>query len=158
MKLNEYRLKNAENYFEVNCCDFSSDDIFLDSIAVRLEKGIDILTFNGSSVFDKKFVELGKKLRELCSFYNTIYLIKGRIDVAKLVEADGVVLDENDIDISDAKKLLDEISIFGFEITDNGDYKEYSHKEYDFFICEKPLNNFKDFSDKKYFVKNFINH
>ena len=87
-----------------------------------------MLQFNQGKISTKEYFLLGKKIRELCSIFNVILIIENRIDVAKAVCADGVILNENELPPEFAKEFLDENSIIGVSAgTENLDFSEFDY-------------------------------
>lgn len=100
-------------YLVTNSDQFDSDDEFLDAIASALEGGIDILQLREKTMSAKKILELGKKIKQLCLQYDTIFIVNDRIDIAYMLEADGVHLGQDDLDIKAAKEILGDKCIVG---------------------------------------------
>lgn len=53
------------------------------------------------------------RLKKLCKQYNTLFIINDDIELAKIINADGVHLGQNDVDIKTARKYLGENKIIG---------------------------------------------
>lgn len=100
-------------YLVTNSDQFNSDDEFLDAIASALEGGIDILQLREKNMSAKKILELGKKIKQLCLQYDTIFIVNDRIDIAYMLEADGVHLGQDDLDIKAAREILGDKCIVG---------------------------------------------
>lgn len=100
-------------YLVTNSDQFNSDDEFLDAIASALEGGIDILQLREKNMPTKKILELGKKIKQLCLQYDTIFIVNDRIDIAFMLEADGVHLGQDDLDIKAAREILGNKCIVG---------------------------------------------
>lgn len=100
-------------YLVTNSDQFDSDDEFLDAIASALEGGIDILQLREKNMSAKKILELGKKIKQLCLQYDTIFIVNDRIDIAYMLEADGVHLGQDDLDIKAAREILGDKCIVG---------------------------------------------
>ncbi len=58
----------------------------------------------------------------MCAIYGAILVIEDRIDIAKLISADGVYLDSESIDINSAKTMLDDNMIIGSDCNIYADY------------------------------------
>lgn len=113
VKLNKFRMQDRKLYLVTNSDSFESDDAFLDAVASALKGGVDILQLREKNACAKKVIELGKKVRELCSLYNALFIVNDRIDIAKIVKADGVHLGQDDADIDSAREMLGENAIVG---------------------------------------------
>jgi thiamine-phosphate pyrophosphorylase len=92
---------------------FNSEDDFLDATASALQGGVDILQFREKTMPAKKFLELGKKLKQLCLEYGVTFIINDRIDIAAILEADGVHLGQDDLSVKAAREILGEKCIVG---------------------------------------------
>jgi thiamine-phosphate pyrophosphorylase len=112
-KLNKYRLKDKKLYLVTNSEAFQDDNKFLDAVASALKGGVQIVQLREKHSNAKRIIELGKKIRELCSLYDAIFIINDRVDVANIVKADGVHLGQDDIDIKSAREILGQDFIVG---------------------------------------------
>lgn len=113
MKINKLRLKDKKSYLVIEYTKFDDKNDLLNKIANKLETGIEIIELNCTNANLKELIPDAKKIRELCSIYNVLYIVNDRIDIAQITEADGIFLEENSIDIENAKRLLNENSIIG---------------------------------------------
>ena len=84
----------------------------LDDIAQALKNNIKIIHFFIKNLSDKENLELAFKIRQLCSIYDSLFIINSRVDIAKITNADGVCLNKNDIDVKYAKDILGNDKIF----------------------------------------------
>lgn len=112
-KYNQIKIAEKHLYLVTNSDRFESDDAFLDAIASSLQGGVDILQLREKSMPAKKFFELGKKVKQLCLQYDTTFIINDRVDIAALLEADGVHLGQDDLDVKSAREILGANAIVG---------------------------------------------
>ena len=84
----------------------------LDDIAQALKNNIKIIHFFIKNLSDKENLELAFKIRQLCSIYDSLFIINSRADIAKITNADGICLNKNDIDVKYAKDILGSDKIF----------------------------------------------
>lgn len=112
-KYNQIKLADKKLYLVTNSDKFESDDEFLDAIASSLEGGVDILQLREKNMPAKRVIELGRKIKQLCLQYDTTFIINDRIDIAALVEADGVHLGQDDLDVASAREILGANAIVG---------------------------------------------
>lgn len=109
--------KNSLNdkclYLVTNSDKFSSEDEFLDAVASALQGGVDILQLREKNMSAKKILELGKKLKLLCSEYGATFIVNDRIDIAAILDADGVHLGQDDLDVKSAREILGKDKIVG---------------------------------------------
>lgn len=54
----------------------------------------------------RKFVELGRMIREITREHGVLFFVNDRVDVALLVDADGVHIGQDDISCQDARRLV----------------------------------------------------
>jgi thiamine-phosphate pyrophosphorylase len=112
-KLNKIRLKDRKLYLVTDGSKFKNNDQFLDAVASALKGGVQIVQLREKTATAKEFIELGKKVRELCYMFDALFIVNDRVDIAKIVKADGVHLGQDDIDIADARKILGDMAIMG---------------------------------------------
>jgi len=112
-KYNQVKLGDKKLYLVTNSDSFDSDDEFLDAIASALEGGVDVLQLREKKMTANKILELGRKIKQLCLQYDTTFIINDRVDIAALLEADGVHLGQDDLDVKSAREILGENAIVG---------------------------------------------
>lgn len=100
-------------YLVTNSDKFASEDEFLDAVASALQGGVDILQLREKNMPAKKILELGKKLKQLCSEYGATFIVNDRIDIAAILDADGVHLGQDDLDVKSAREILGDKCIVG---------------------------------------------
>ncbi len=113
MNIKKYLLDKRRLYLVTNSDAFNSDDEFLDRIALALKSGVDIIQLREKKRPAKEIIELGYKIRELASNFNALFIVNDRIDIAKIVKADGVHLGQDDISLSTAREILGDEFIIG---------------------------------------------
>lgn len=112
-KLKLANLNDKRLYLVTDSSKFKSHDEFLDKIALSLKGGVQIIQLREKNSCAKEFIELGKKVKELCAIYDALFIINDRVDIANITGADGVHLGQDDIDIKSARYLLGNDSIIG---------------------------------------------
>lgn len=110
---NKLMLENKKLYLVTNSDKFENEDDFLNAIASSLKGGVDILQFREKTMPANKILELGKKIKLLCSEYDTTFIINDRIDIAYVLQADGVHLGQDDMDVASARDILGHNAIIG---------------------------------------------
>ncbi|MCL1925144.1 MAG: thiamine phosphate synthase [Defluviitaleaceae bacterium] len=68
--------------------------------------GVTIVQLREKNKSSRKFYEKAVKIREITKKYNTPLIINDRVDIAYAVEADGVHLGQDDLDIKEARKIM----------------------------------------------------
>ncbi len=112
-KYNQIKLADKKLYLVTNSDEFESEDKFLDAIASALEGGVDILQLREKTMPASKILELGKKIKQLCLQYDVTFIVNDRIDIAALLEADGVHLGQDDLEVKSARDILGANAIVG---------------------------------------------
>ena len=92
MNINQLRLKNKKKYLIVNSDKFKTENDFLDAIAQKLNEGIDIIELREQNSTPDKIVRIGKKIRELCSIFNTLFIMTQKPGVSDAFLADNLTL------------------------------------------------------------------
>ena len=149
MKINQLRLKNKKKYLIVNSDSYKTENDFLDAIANRLNEGIDIIELREINSTPDKIIRIGKKVRELSSIFNTIFIINDRIDIAQIIHADGIFLNKFSIDITSARELTNKETIIGKFVSNEEEIKKAEKDGADYLIYEKDINSK---TDLPYFI------
>ena len=115
LKENYNRIKLSEKklYLVTNSDSFESEDAFLDAVASALEGGVDIVQLREKKMGANEILNLGKKIKLLCSQYNATFIVNDRIDIAAILQADGVHLGQDDLDVKSAREILGHNTIVG---------------------------------------------
>lgn len=139
-KLNKYLLKNRKNYQVIALHASEQEDKQLDNIGKILSNGAEIIELQAKNFCAKNFLSIAEKVRELTGVFGALLIIYDRIDIAKLVNADGILLDKNSMPVKAALKLTEGSILIGF-YADNE--KELLNIEdgVDFITSKKILNN-----------------
>ena len=110
---NKYMLENKKLYLVTNSDKFETETDFLNAVASALKGGVDILQLREKTMSANKIIELGKKIKLLCAEYNTTFIVNDRVDIAYILEADGVHLGQDDMDVASARTILGNNAIIG---------------------------------------------
>lgn len=78
-----------------------------------LQGGVDILQLRESSLPDSKLLEAAVQFRELTRKYKALFIVNDRPDIARVSEADGVHLGQEDLPVSGARAVLKEGKLVG---------------------------------------------
>ena len=86
----------------------------IEKIAKEMIKGgTKIIQYRDKSSMDRDFVGNSRKLQRICYDSDVIFIINDRVDVAYIVNADGVHLGQDDMPVSEARKILGQEKIIG---------------------------------------------
>lgn len=112
-KYNKLMLEDKKLYLVTNSDKFESEDKFLDAVAAALKGGVDILQLREKTKTASEILELGKKVKLLCAEYGATFIVNDRVDIAYVLESDGVHLGQDDMDVASARKILGPNAIIG---------------------------------------------
>lgn len=112
-KYNQIKIESKYLYLVTNSDKFETENDFLDAVASALQGGVDILQLREKSKPASEILSLGRKIKQLCLQYNTTFIVNDRIDIAAILEADGVHLGQDDLDVKSAREILGSNAIVG---------------------------------------------
>ncbi len=75
--------------------------------------GADIIQFRDNSLSDRDFLATAFELKDICKKYNVLFTVNNRVDIARIVDADGVHVGQKDIPVKYARKILGNSKIIG---------------------------------------------
>ena len=111
--INKEKLKKDLKLYLVTDSEILKDRDFYKCIEDAIKSGVTMVQLREKNADGKEFLEKAIKLRKLTNKYNTTFVINDRIDIAILVDADGVHIGQSDIDAVSARKLLGDNKIIG---------------------------------------------
>ena len=111
--INKEKLKKDLKLYLVTDSEILKDRDFYKCIEDAIKSGVTMVQLREKNTDGKEFLEKAIKLRELTNKYNVTFVINDRIDIAMLVDADGVHIGQSDIDAVYARKLLGDNKIIG---------------------------------------------
>ena len=111
--INKDKLKKDLKLYLVTDSEILKDRDFYKCIEDAIKSGVTMVQLREKNTDGKEFLEKAIKLRELTNKYNVTFVINDRIDIAMLVDADGVHIGKSDIDAVSARKLLGDNKIIG---------------------------------------------
>ena len=106
------QLSKAHLYFVMGAASTSGRSA-LETAEAALKGGVDILQLRDYSLGDTELIELALQLRKLTSKYKALFIVNNRPDLAKLSDADGVHLGQDDLPVAEARRILDDGKIVG---------------------------------------------
>ena len=122
-KLNYLKLSSKNIYYRAKIKNDNSQ--LLDTIAAAMYGGIDIIELSGRNITAAEFYTVASKVKLLAAQFNTTFIIDERVDIAYLLESDGIFLKDSDLSIKKAHKLLEQTSFIGTDNTQNSDADYY---------------------------------
>ncbi|MFC1624290.1 thiamine phosphate synthase [Candidatus Omnitrophota bacterium] len=83
------------------------------TISQALKAGIDIIQYRDKEATDREFLETGKKIKDLLSKKDVLFIVDDRVEVALALDADGVHLGQEDMPVKVARSILGTKKIIG---------------------------------------------
>ncbi|HEX9912130.1 MAG TPA: thiamine phosphate synthase, partial [candidate division Zixibacteria bacterium] len=82
-------------------------------ISLVIEGGAQMIQFRDKESSDKEFLEKAKGIQKITRKKKIPLIINDRVDVAKLIDAEGVHLGEDDLPVKEARRILGSEKIIG---------------------------------------------
>jgi thiamine-phosphate pyrophosphorylase len=87
-------------------------------ISLVIEGGAQMIQFRDKESSDKEFLEKAKGIQKITRKKKIPLIINDRVDVAKLIDAEGVHLGEDDLPVKEARRILGSEKIIGASACD----------------------------------------
>ena len=111
--IDKKKLKKSLKLYLVTDSDLLKGRDFYKCIEEAIKAGVTMVQLREKDADGKEFLEKARKLRELTKKYNVSFIINDRVDIALLVDADGVHVGQSDIDAVSVRRLIGENKIIG---------------------------------------------
>lgn len=85
----------------------------VDMVSQAVAGGVDIIQLRYKGATTRQLLEVGEKIKPVLTSGNIPFIINDRIDVAQVLDADGVHLGQDDMPIKIARKILGPDKIIG---------------------------------------------
>ena len=112
--LKKIKLMTKSQSVVVDLNNLHDNNEVLNNVAKMLDNGILFVQLVPDKNSDVRTLDVSNKILQLSALYNFTFIIKQRADIAFILEADGILLDENSMDIHSAKEILGKNTIIGF--------------------------------------------
>ncbi len=99
-------------YFITDSSGFDEKE-FLRIVEEALRGGVTLIQLREKNKSTKEYIELAEKVHDITKKYNVPLLIDDRVDVALAIDAEGVHLGADDMDIATARKIMGKDKIIG---------------------------------------------
>ena len=77
------------------------------------EGGVDVVQLREKGAGDRAILAKAREIREITRRFGIVFILNDRPDLARLAEADGVHLGQEDLSVADARRLLGPDSLIG---------------------------------------------
>jgi thiamine-phosphate pyrophosphorylase len=105
------RLAQANLCVLLDGCD--STEAFQQTVAQLVQAGVGMVQLRDKQLEDRDLVDRGRILRRLTRSTETLAIINDRADVAAAVQADGVHLGQEDLNVKDARAIVGTRTLIG---------------------------------------------
>lgn len=78
----------------------------IDAARRAIEGGADVIQMREKNLADRELLDLAREYRRLCTETGALFIVNDRPDLARLCEADGVHLGQDDLPAPEARKIL----------------------------------------------------
>lgn len=85
----------------------------LECVKAMIDGGIKIIQYRDKTKSIKEKVKEAREIRELCREHNVVFIVNDHVDIAILVDADGVHIGQDDMSPADVRKLIGSDKIIG---------------------------------------------
>ena len=107
------RIIIPEGIYGITGDNFAHGKTNLECVKAMIEGGIKIIQYRDKTKSIKEKVKEAREIRELCKRNGVIFIVNDHVDIAILVDADGVHIGQDDMDPSDVRKLIGDNKIIG---------------------------------------------
>ena len=107
------RIIIPEGIYGITGDNFAHGKNNLECVKAMIEGGIKIIQYRDKTKSIKEKVKEAREIRELCRENGVIFIVNDHVDIAILVDADGVHIGQDDMDPSDVRKLIGDNKIIG---------------------------------------------
>lgn len=114
---------------------FTEQYSYLDSVRIALEGGCRWLQLRMKEGTPEEIIPVAKEAMRLCRKHGATFLIDDHVELAKLLEADGVHLGRNDMPIAEARKILGNSFIIGGTANSFEDVRKHYEAGADYIGC-----------------------
>lgn len=92
---------------------FGSGQDLCSRAEAALKGGVTCLQYREKELKGQDYIELGSRLKKLCSQYRVPFLLNDYVDLVEPLNADGVHVGQNDLDVAAARRKLGPDKIIG---------------------------------------------
>ena len=107
------RIIIPEGIYGITGDNFAHGRSNLECVKAMIEGGIKIIQYRDKTKSIKEKVKEAREIRELCREHGVVFIVNDHVDIAILVDADGVHIGQDDMDPSDVRKLIGDNKIIG---------------------------------------------
>lgn len=84
-----------------------------DDVKESLDGGVTFIQLRAKTLDEETFLLEAKEIKSLCEAYHVPFVINDNVDIAKKINADGVHVGQDDMNVEDVRRILGEEKIIG---------------------------------------------
>lgn len=107
------RIIIPEGIYGITGDNFAHGRSNLECVKAMIEGGIKIIQYRDKTKSIKEKTKEAREIRELCKKHGVIFIVNDHVDIALLVDADGVHIGQDDMSPADVRKLVGDDKIIG---------------------------------------------
>lgn len=107
------RIIIPEGIYGITGDNFAHGKSNLQCVKAMIEGGIKIIQYRDKTKSIKEKVKEAREIKELCRENGVVFIVNDHVDIALLVDADGVHIGQDDMEPSDVRKLIGDDKIIG---------------------------------------------
>ena len=107
------RIIIPEGIYGITGDNFAHGKSNLECVKAMIEGGIKIIQYRDKTKSIKEKTKEAREIRELCKKHGVIFIVNDHVDIALLVDADGVHIGQDDMSPADVRKLVGDDKIIG---------------------------------------------
>lgn len=107
------RIIIPEGIYGITGDNFAHGRSNLECVKAMIEGGIKIIQYRDKTKSIKEKTKEAREIRELCKKHGVIFIVNDHVDIALLVDADGVHIGQDDMNPADVRKLIGDDKIIG---------------------------------------------
>lgn len=89
---------------------------FLTSVKRALEGGVTLIQLREKDAGSKEFYELGLQVKKIAAEFGVPLIINDRVDLALVLDADGVHIGQNDLPIEHVRRMIGKDKLLGYSV------------------------------------------
>ncbi len=97
-----------------------------------ISAGADILQLRAKSCSDRRILKIGRAIKNLVRKSKVLFVLNDRADLARIIDADGLHLGQEDLPVKDARNILGNNKIIGLSTHSVEEAKEAERQKADY--------------------------
>ena len=108
--LNKEQLKGL---YVLTDATLTPNETILEQVERVLKSGVSVIQYRDKYASDEEAEKMCRRLQALCDYYEAIFIVDDRLDIAYRINADGLHVGVDDVSYEEARALLGEHKIIG---------------------------------------------